>query len=290
MFSYIDPTIQRLLEAQDKIVTIGEPAPPDSDGIRPGTDQINLLGPIPLPVMVAGEAREFAWYPFVRRTQHEQVLEIARGLQEQSDLRGLSRLLVAQMTVNSLLVHGHPSGLEAPLVRVHSCCMTGEVFGSMRCECGPQLEEAYRRIVEEGGGAVVYMASHEGRGIGLWAKGITYILQDMGRDTYDANRDLGLPDDSRDFRDAAMVLRHVLGEPTRIRLLSNNPLKRADLASHGVEIASIERLVVGVSEHNLRYMHAKRRHGHTTGNLPSVESAPAVESAPVDESAPADES
>jgi len=90
----------------------------------------------------------------------------------------------------------------------------------------------------------------------------------MGRSTYDANRDLGLPDDSRDFRDAAMVLRHFLHEPPRVRLMSNNPIKRSDLESSGIEIAAVERLVVGVNDHNLRYMQAKREHGHTVGELP----------------------
>jgi GTP cyclohydrolase II len=268
MFSYVDPTIYQLLLDQGKIVTIGEDGRPTEDGIRPGTDRVNLLGPIPLPIMVEGEERTFRWYPFVRRTQHEQVLQIARRLQGKTDMHGLWELLTAQMTVNSLLVFGDFENEAEPLVRVHSCCMTGEVFGSMRCECAPQLDEAFRRVVRAGCGAVVYMASHEGRGIGLWAKGITYILQDMGRDTYDANRDLHLPVDSRDFRDAAIVLLHFLRRPPRIRLLSNNPLKRADLESHGIEIAGVERLVVGVSDHNLRYMHAKRDHGHNMGALP----------------------
>ena len=274
MFSYIDPSIEKLLIEHEKIVTIG-PAPAKrtrrknpEDVIRPAIGQINLLGPIPLPTVVDDATFEFQWYPFVRKTQHEQVLAIARRLQSQTDLRGLSRLLVAQMTVNSLLTLGDLGTAPAPLVRVHSCCMTGDVFGSMRCECGPQLAEAYRRIVAEGCGAIVYMAGHEGRGIGLWAKGITYILQDMGRDTYDANRELGLPDDSRDFRDAALVLRHFLKPPPTIRLLSNNPLKRTDLQSHGVAIATVERLLVGVNRFNLRYVHAKRAHGHTMGPLP----------------------
>jgi GTP cyclohydrolase II len=268
MFSYVDPSIYELLLDQGKIVTIGEDGRPSENGIRPGTDRIHLLGPIPLPTTVEGREHVFRWYPFVRRTQHEQVLEIARRLHGTPDMNGLRDLLTAQMTVSSILVHGDFEAAEAPLVRVHSCCMTGEVFGSLRCECGPQLEEAFRRIVDEGCGAIVYMAGHEGRGIGLWAKGITYLLQDMGRDTYDANRDLNLPPDSRDFRDAAYVLLHFLRPPPRIRLLSNNPLKRDDLTSRGIEIVGLERLVVGLSDHNLRYMHAKRTYGHATGELP----------------------
>jgi GTP cyclohydrolase II len=268
MFSYVDPSIYDLLLEQGKVVTIGEDGQPPTDNHRPGTDRINLLGPIPLPVAIAGQERELRWYPFVRRTQHEQVLDIAKGLHDRADRSAMRELLTSQMTVNSFLVYGDFEHAEAPLVRVHSCCMTGEVFGSLRCECAPQLDAAFERIVSEGCGAIVYMASHEGRGIGLWAKGITYLLQDMGRDTYDANRDLNLPVDSRDFRDAAMVLLHFLAAPARIRLLSNNPHKRDDLTSHGIEIAAEEPLVVGVGRHNLRYMQAKRDNGHAIDGLP----------------------
>ena len=267
MFSYIDPNIYRMLLDQGKIVTIGEDGLPTDDGIRPGTERIHLLGPIPMPRIVDGVEYTFRWYPFVRRTQHEEVMEIANRARE-TNLERLRELLSSQMTVNSLLLYGPFEQTDAPLVRLHSCCITGETFGSMRCECGPQLDEAFRRIVAEGCGGIVYMSSHEGRGIGLWAKGITYILQDMGRDTYDANKDLGLPTDSRDFRDGAFVLKHFLRPPHRVRLLSNNPLKRQDLQNHGVAIEGIERLVVGVGDHNLRYMRAKAEHGHTIGDLP----------------------
>ncbi len=268
MFSYIDPNIYKLLVDQGKIVTIGEDGRPTDDGLRPGTERIKLLGPIPIPREVNGELLTFRWYPFVRRTQHNEVLEIARRFREEENIQGLWELLTAQMTVNSLLVYGPFEESDAPLIRVHSCCITGETFGSMRCECGPQLEQAFEQIVSEGCGAVVYMSSHEGRGIGLWAKGITYILQDMGRDTYDANLELNLPADSRDFRDGAFVLLHFLRPPATVRLMSNNPLKRKDLIDHGIRVAQVEPLVTGVNKHNLRYMEAKRAHGHTIGKLP----------------------
>ncbi len=266
MFSYIDPSIYKLLLDQGKIVTIGEDGLPTDDGIRPGTERIHLLGPIPIPKIIDGKEYTFRWYPFVRRTQHDQVLELGRRLRNKN-LTSLSDLLTAQMTVNSLLLHGPFEQSDSPLVRIHSCCITGDTFGSMRCECGPQLQETFARIVKEGCGGIVYMSSHEGRGIGLWAKGITYILQDMGRDTYDANRALGLPEDSRDFRDAAIVLLHFLRPPHQIRLLSNNPLKRKDLIAHGITVVEGESLVVGLSEHNIRYMKSKREHGHTIGRL-----------------------
>ena len=119
-------------------------------------------------------------------------------------------------------------------MRVHSSCLTGDVFGSERCECGPQLAGALERITSEpGGGLLVYMAGHEGRGIGLWAKAATYLLQDAGEDTYQANRSLGLPDDSRDFTDAAALLHHFVGNKP-MRLLTNNPKKVQDLGARAV--------------------------------------------------------
>ena len=180
------------------------------------------------------------------------------------ETRDLVPLLSTYMQVSSVLVHGGEAfvAADAPLVRVHSCCMTSDVFGSRRCECGPQLHAAFRQIVDEGAGAVVYMSSHEGRGIGLWAKAVTYLLQDMGQDTYEANTALGLPEDSRDFIDAAVVLRALRPDNPRIRLATNNPLKVDDLTRGGIEIVERVPLVVGFGQFNLRYMKAKREKGH----------------------------
>ncbi len=169
------------------------------------------------------------------------------------------------MSVNSVLVAPGFDESPAPLVRMHSCCMTGDVFGSLRCECGPQLEKSFQLIYSEGG-AVVYMSGHEGRGIGLWAKAATYLLQDDGQDTYQANISLGLPEDSRDFSDAAVVLKYLTrGKP--IRLLSNNPLKRRHLVENGQEVAEVLEHLTGLNDHNLRYMRTKRSRGHS---LPEI--------------------
>jgi len=171
------------------------------------------------------------------------------------------------MLVSSVLATEGFADNPCPLVRVHSCCVTGDVFGSKRCECGPQLDDAFERIeAEPGGGAIVYMSSHEGRGIGLWAKAITYLLQDDGQDTYQANVSLGLPEDSRDFTDAAVVLRHLLGGRP-IRLLSNNPLKREHLERAGQAVAEMIPHVAGICGHNLRYVRSKRSKGHTLPDL-----------------------
>jgi GTP cyclohydrolase II len=165
------------------------------------------------------------------------------------------------MSVNSVMAIEGLREAAQPLVRIHSCCLTGDVFGSRRCDCGPQLEQAFEQIKDAGAGAVVYMSGHEGRGIGLWAKAVTYLLQDSGQNTYQANAALGLPEDSRDFSDAAVVLRYLLkGRP--LRLLSNNPDKRAQLEQHGQAISEVVPLIAGVCEHNLRYMRAKREKGH----------------------------
>jgi GTP cyclohydrolase II len=166
------------------------------------------------------------------------------------------------MAVNSVLVIGDKASWSNPLVRVHSSCLTGDVFGSARCECGPQFAAALERIADDTeGGMLVYMSGHEGRGIGLWAKAATYILQDAGEDTYQANRSLGLPDDSRDFSDAAALLRYFLqGKP--FRLLTNNPKKITDLDNFGVRNITPVKHVIGVNEANRRYLAAKRDWGH----------------------------
>ena len=175
-------------------------------------------------------------------------------------------LLQSNMSVNSILATTNLNEAPEPLVRVHSCCMTGDVFGSKRCECGPQLDHSFRKIIDEGGGAVVYMSGHEGRGIGLWAKAITYLLQDEGQDTYQANVSLGLPEDSRDFTDAAIALRYLLdGRP--LRLLSNNPLKREHLERAGQVVQEMVPLVTGVCGYNVRYLRSKREKGHQLPEL-----------------------
>jgi GTP cyclohydrolase II len=136
------------------------------------------------------------------------------------------------------------------------------VFGSERCECGPQLKGAVDRIAEDpAGGLLIYMAGHEGRGIGLWAKAATYLLQDAGEDTYQANQSLGLPDDSRDFSDAAALLHFFVGDRP-LRLLTNNPRKLGDLAAHGITRVEPVKHVAGVGDANRRYMAAKRAWGH----------------------------
>jgi 3,4-dihydroxy 2-butanone 4-phosphate synthase/GTP cyclohydrolase II len=147
-----------------------------------------------------------------------------------------------------------------PMVRVHSECLTGDAFGSLRCDCGPQLDSAIEAIVREGG-AVVYVTGHEGRGIGIINKIQAYALQDQGRDTVDANADLGLPVDRREYGGAAAIL-HELGM-TSIRLLTNNPAKVEGLRASGIEVLERVPHHVGGNPHNERYRQTKvDRMGH----------------------------
>jgi 3,4-dihydroxy 2-butanone 4-phosphate synthase / GTP cyclohydrolase II len=152
------------------------------------------------------------------------------------------------------------------LTRVHSECLTGDVLGSQRCDCGAQLDAAMAAIAERGSGVVLYMRGHEGRGIGLLSKLQAYELQDAGADTVDANLELGLPVDAREYSVAAQLLTD-LGVRS-VRLLTNNPEKVGGLARHGFEVTRIP-LPPLMTPHNLRYLTAKRdRLGHKLGPLP----------------------
>jgi 3,4-dihydroxy 2-butanone 4-phosphate synthase/GTP cyclohydrolase II len=159
------------------------------------------------------------------------------------------------------LVYGDLGDGEDVLVRVHSECLTGDVFGSVRCDCGPQLDAALQRIAGAGRGVVLYMRGHEGRGIGLLHKLQAYRLQDRGLDTVDANLELGLPADARDYGTGAQIL-YDLGVRS-MRLLTNNPAKRAGLEGYGLTITGREALPVRLHPENVRYLRTKRdRMGH----------------------------
>ena len=150
---------------------------------------------------------------------------------------------------------GNGSGTRAPLVRLHSECLTGDVFGSYRCDCGEQLEQALE-LIQLHGGTVIYLRGHEGRGIGLANKLRAYALQEAGMDTVEANEQLGLPVDSRDYQAAADIL-HTLGL-NRIRLLSNNPAKRDRLQHFGVTVEAMVPSEVPIRAENERYLQTKR--------------------------------
>lgn len=155
-----------------------------------------------------------------------------------------------------LLSHGLPCQDETkiPLIRIHSECLTGDAFGSLKCDCGPQLDSAMSQIIAHGSGAILYLRQ-EGRGIGLTNKIRAYALQDQGHDTLEANLKLGLPADARTYEMCEVMLKSV--GITKARLLTNNPNKVQGLKELGIEIVERVPLIVGVNPHNKEYLEVK---------------------------------
>jgi 3,4-dihydroxy 2-butanone 4-phosphate synthase/GTP cyclohydrolase II len=172
-------------------------------------------------------------------------------------------------TEHLAFVKGAVSGEQNVLVRVHSECLTGDVFGSLRCDCGPQLQAAMRQVAEEGRGVVLYYRGHEGRGIGIGHKLQAYRLQEQGHDTVDANLKLGLPVDSREYGIGAQILVD-LGITT-MRMLTNNPAKKGGLSGFGIKITERVPLQIEPNPENIAYLRTKReRMGHLLEGLDDV--------------------
>ncbi len=207
-----------------------------------------------------------------RRRTEKQVVRVAEARipTEHGEFRAVGFDSVLDGTEHVALVKGDIGAGHDVLVRVHSECLTGDVFGSRRCDCGPQLDAALAAVAREGRGVVLYMRGHEGRGIGLMHKLQAYQLQDNGSDTVDANLELGLPADARDYGTGAQILVD-LGVRT-MRLLSNNPAKRAGLEGYGLEIVGRVPLPTLATPENLRYLKTKRdRMGHDLPGLAAFE-------------------
>lgn len=168
---------------------------------------------------------------------------------------------VGESVEHVAIVKGDIRGHDDVLMRVHSECLTGDVLGSLRCDCGEQLEAALAKIAECGAGVVVYLRGHEGRGIGLANKIRAYQLQDQGRDTVEANLALGLPVDARDYQVAARIMKH-LGVKS-VRLMTNNPKKIEKLVRYGLRITKRVPMLAGHTRHNIAYLRTKQeKMGH----------------------------
>lgn len=212
-----------------------------------------LVGPIRLPVNLYGETVVFQWYCWLNCT--EVTDDVGRIIEK------LSSANLAELQQSSVLVYGDFANEEDAIIRMHSICHTGDIFGSKRCDCGYQLKESMKMIVDHGTGALFYLANHEGRGIGLFSKAMAYILQENGYDTVDANESLGFVDDSRNYSDAIQVLKTLRSKP--IRLMTNNPKKLHALLEAGLEVSDRQPLWGDLSEFNEKYLQTKvKRSGH----------------------------
>jgi 3,4-dihydroxy 2-butanone 4-phosphate synthase / GTP cyclohydrolase II len=217
-----------------------------------------------------------------RRRRERLIQQVAEAKipTEHGEFRAVAYESTVDGRVHVAMVLGEVGDGEGILVRVHSECLTGDVFGSLRCDCGAQLDAAVAKIGEEGRGVVLYIRGHEGRAIGLTHKLRAYQLQEAGRDTVEANVELGFPPDPRDYGIGAQIL-YDLGVRS-MRLLTNNPAKRAGLEGYGLSIAERIPLVTEPTEENIGYLRAKREKlGHLLGQLeePAIE-APGTEAAP----------
>lgn len=212
------------------------------------------------PALLSVSAADVLAHPAAETGALRRVADTIVPLEDAPDARVVAFRAPDSGIEHLAIVIGNPAAAAAPLVRMHSECFTGDLLGSLRCDCGPQLRRAIRQIAAAGDGAVLYLAQ-EGRGIGLVNKLRAYALQDNGMDTLDANRALGWAADERDFLPAAIMLGE-LGV-ARVRLLTNNPAKVDALLACGVDVAGREPLVIAPNGVNDHYLATKaRRFGH----------------------------
>lgn len=223
---------------------------------------IYLVGPIQLPVNLYGETVVFKWYCWLN---YDEVTEDYERI-----IDNLASSNLAEYQQSSVLVYGDFETSDDALIRMHSICHTGDIFGSKRCDCGFQLKESMKKINEHGTGALFYLANHEGRGIGLFSKAMAYVLQENGYDTVEANESLGFDNDTRNYDDAIAVLKNLRTKP--VILITNNPTKLEALRNSGMLVAGRTPLWGDVSEYNKKYLETKiTKSGHmeTEGTCPN---------------------
>jgi GTP cyclohydrolase II len=217
---------------------------------------IYLVGPIKLPVNLYGETEVFQWYCWLHCDEVTDNMERI--------IEKLSSSNLAEKQQSSVLVYGDFANEENALIRMHSICHTGDIFGSKRCDCGYQLKHSMKMITEHGAGALFYLANHEGRGIGLFSKAMAYVLQEEGLDTVEANLSLGFVDDARNYDDAIEVLKNLRSKP--VTLITNNPKKLDALKKSGLNVSGREPLWGDKSVYNEKYLQTKiNRSGHFEG-------------------------
>jgi GTP cyclohydrolase II len=264
-----DPTVEELLPVHPEAAPVPELAPAAlilaklgrllpavlAAPIRPDAEAAAIeLGLLSIP------AADLAGYPVAAADGLRQIASARVPLENAPDSRVIAFRTEGAAIEHLAIIVGRPEKADAPLVRIHSECFTGDLLGSLRCDCGPQLRGAIARMAEEGAGILLYLAQ-EGRNIGLVNKLRAYTLQDRGLDTLDANRALGWGADERNFLIAATML-EVLGIP-RIRLLTNNPDKMAALTACGVEVVGRESHAIAPNGVNDHYLATKaERFGH----------------------------
>ncbi|ANC75892.1 MAG: GTP cyclohydrolase II [Bacillota bacterium] len=221
--------------------------------IKKDEGAIYLVGPIRLPVNLYGDTVVFNWYCWLEGCEQTENFEEV--------IDKLSSANLAEYQQSSVLVYGDFAYNDEALIRMHSICHTGDIFGSKRCDCGYQLKQSMKMIVEHGTGALFYLANHEGRGIGLFSKAMAYLLQESGQDTVEANESLGFVDDSRNYEDAIEVLKALRSKP--VTLITNNPKKLEALHQAGLSVTARAPIWGDVSEYNEKYLQTKiKRSGH----------------------------
>lgn len=218
-------------------------------------DELNnlcIVGPVKLPIKQGDFEATFNWYCWTKvptTWEKEQVID------------HLNTMNLAFGQQSSVLVYGDFEHADDALVRMHSICHTGDIFGSQRCDCGYQLHESMKMIVDHGVGAIFYVADHEGRGIGLFSKSMAYLLQEDGLDTVEANHALGFEDDTRSYEEPLKVLEQLREKP--VTLITNNPKKLAALEQHGLSTHGHVPLWGGETDTNHHYLETKReKSGH----------------------------
>jgi len=219
--------------------------------------ELCLVGPVKLPVQLEDQVVTFQWYTWLP----------LEGLPSDKEklLESLTSAHLADAQQSSVLVYGDFEHSEEVLIRMHSICHTGDIFGSKRCDCGFQLRQSMKMIVEHGSGALFYLANHEGRGIGLFSKSLAYILQQEGYDTVEANHALGFPDDTRSYEDAITVMKGLRQKP--VTLITNNPKKINALKSFGMLISDHIPLWGDITDYNRFYLATKvEKSGHIQNN------------------------